>query len=111
MARHDVADALAATGFSDPGLHLRVALAVSEAATNVVRHAYAHPGDEHMEISVAETAEGFVVAITDHGVGMDTDIGFPGIGLGLPLMHAQSTKVEIDSNTTGTTVTLHFQAD
>jgi hypothetical protein len=42
---------------------------------------------------------------------MDTDIGVPGSGLGLPLMHAQSTKVEIDSDTTGTIITLHFEAD
>jgi anti-sigma regulatory factor (Ser/Thr protein kinase) len=114
LARHDVIDALTAAGFSDTDLQSRVALALSEATGNVVRHAYPQGGNEHMEIVVNETAGAVVIAVTDYGVGVnntDTRNGHPSMGLGLPLIHAQTKNVGIHPDTSGTTVTLHFKTD
>ena len=109
MARHDVLDALMAAGFADPDLQSRVALALSEATGNVVRHAYPQARDEYFEVVVNQIAGAVVIAVTDHGVGMDTRIGLPGMGLGLAIMRAQTTTVGIESNGSGTVVTLHFE--
>ncbi len=109
LARHDVLDALTAAGYCDPDLQSRVALTLSEATGNVVRHAYPHGRNDYMEVAVNETARAVVVAVTDHGVGMNsTRNGLPSIGLGLPVMRAQTTSVEINSDTNGTIATLHF---
>jgi anti-sigma regulatory factor (Ser/Thr protein kinase) len=113
VARQDVIDALTAAEFSDPDLHSRVALALSEATGNVVRHAYPQGGDEYMEVVVNETAGALVIAVTDYGVGMnntDTRNGHPSMGLGLAMMRAISS-VGIQSDTSGTIVTLRFETD
>jgi anti-sigma regulatory factor (Ser/Thr protein kinase) len=110
VARHDVSDALATAGFSDPDLQDRVAVVLSEATGNVVCHAYPEGEDEFMEVVVKRAAGAVVVAVTDHRVGMDADVTPPGLGLGLAMMRAQSTSMKIDSDTTGTIVTLRFQA-
>jgi serine/threonine-protein kinase RsbW len=73
-------------------------LAVTEACTNVVRHAYAgergpidvaiRPRDGELEVTVADSGRGI-------GVGGDTaDTGGP--GLGLPLIAALSDSLEIE---------------
>ena len=109
LARHDVIDALTAAEFTDPDLHSRVALTLSEATGNVACHAYPHGGNEYMEVVVNETAGTVMIAVTDYGVGMNsTRVGLPSMGLGLPTMRAQTTSVEVRSDTNGTIVTLHF---
>jgi anti-sigma regulatory factor (Ser/Thr protein kinase) len=110
MARHDVIDALTAAGFSEADLQSRVALALSEATGNVVRHAYPKPGNEHMEIAVNHAAGAIVITVTDHGVGMDGRSGRPGMGLGLEMMRAQTTHVEIESHPSGTVIALRFES-
>ena len=100
-------------GFTDRELHSRVALALSEATGNVVRHAYPHDGEGHMEVVVNETAGALVIAVTDYSVGMnntDTRTGPPSMGLGLPLMR-ETSSLGIRSDTSGTIVTLHFETD
>ena len=109
IARHDVIDALAAADFSDPKLQARVAIALTEATGNVVRHAYPNGQNEVMEVAVTKTPGGIAITITDHGVGMNGRIGLPGMGLGLSMMRSQSTSAEIHSDTSGTVVTLHFE--
>jgi serine/threonine-protein kinase RsbW len=109
MARHAVLDALAAAGFPDSDFQSRVALALTEATSNVVRHAYPQVENEHMEVVINQTAGAVVIAITDHGAGMDTRSELPGMGLGLAIMRTQTTNLEIASNTSGTIVTLHFE--
>jgi anti-sigma regulatory factor (Ser/Thr protein kinase) len=98
-ARHDVTDALTAAGFSDQDLQYRVAQALSEATGNVVQHAYPDGlGDRHMEVVINETGGTLVIAVTDYGVGMngaDPRSGLPSMGLGLPLMRAETTNVDI----------------
>jgi hypothetical protein len=65
-----------------------------------------------MDVVVMETADAVVIAVTDYGEGMnsaDTRIRIPSMGVGLAMMRAQSSNLEIESDTSGTIVTLHFQ--
>jgi anti-sigma regulatory factor (Ser/Thr protein kinase) len=112
-ARHDAIRALMGAGFSDRDLHSRVALALSEATGNVVQHAYpSGPVEYCMDVVINETAGAVVIAVTDYGVGMngaETRTRLPSMGLGLSLMRAQTSSVEIHPDTNGTTITLHFE--
>ena len=76
--RHAVGDALTAAGFTDGDVRFSIALAVTEATANAVRHAYPHDAQGQIEVRVDYTAShGVVITITDHGVGMDARIGPP----------------------------------
>lgn len=87
-----------------------VALAVTEAVTNVVRHAY--PASEGTVIlrAAEDSADELVVAVTDQGVGSrgTTTRTTPSMGLGLALIRELSTSVLIEATSTGTTITMHF---
>ena len=64
-----------------------IALAVSEACTNVVLHAYRMaraPGE--FSVAVALARDSFRVSVRDHGMGMSPHADSPGIGLGLPII-------------------------
>jgi anti-sigma regulatory factor (Ser/Thr protein kinase) len=73
-----------------------IRLAVSEACTNVVVHAYAGravPGLLELDASVA--GDVMRVVVRDHGVGLAPRPDSPGAHLGLPLIGALSSKLEI----------------
>jgi anti-sigma regulatory factor (Ser/Thr protein kinase) len=72
-----------------------VRLAVTEACTNVVRHAY--DGDEPGPIDVVVHPEGehLHVIVTDRGRGMGPSPDVDGPGLGLPLIAALADSIEI----------------
>jgi serine/threonine-protein kinase RsbW/stage II sporulation protein AB (anti-sigma F factor) len=80
-----------------------VKLAVSEAATNAVVHAY--PGDAVGTITAtAWVDEGRLrIAISDEGGGMLPRLDSPGFGLGLPLIAALADDLEIVSRQEGGT--------
>ena len=62
-------------------------LAVSEAATNVVRHAYPARAEDAGFRLGAEISDGRVqVVVTDDGVGLGGSSSDPGLGMGLPLL-------------------------
>ncbi len=87
-----------------------VALAVTEAITNAVRHAYPESEGTVLLRLARDSADQLVVAVTDEGVGsrghaMRTN---PGTGIGLALIRELSTSVHIDATDTGTTITMHF---
>jgi anti-sigma regulatory factor (Ser/Thr protein kinase) len=110
-ARLGVADALARAGIADGTLLADIALTVSEATANAVRHAYPSRNDGHVEVSVARTAEAIVITVTDEGRGIKNAVSDTrGLGIGLALMHAQTDSMEVESNSTGTVVTLRFTA-
>jgi len=62
-------------------------LAVSEAVTNVIRHAHpAGPVDAAFRLSAEVGSERVQVVVTDDGVGLGAGSPNPGLGMGLPLL-------------------------
>jgi len=102
--RGDVAEFLTRAGIVDP-LLTGVKLAVSEAATNAVVHAYveaAEPG----EVRLAASIEGDRVTITvaDDGCGMVPRLDSPGLGVGLPLIAHTADTLDIEEGAEGGTL-------
>jgi serine/threonine-protein kinase RsbW len=105
--RHVVVDLAQSHGLPDPGA---VGLAVTEALTNVVLHAY--PGDEpgEVRIVVCPEPEELVVVIRDWGSGMRPRRDTPGLGLGLPTIASLTDRFDVeDADGRGTLLRMHFQ--
>ncbi len=88
-----------------------VKLAVTEACTNVVVHAYA--GTEGpMEIAAALRDGKLAIAIRDEGRGMLPRPDSPGLGLGLPLIATLADTLELGrSDDDRTEVRMTFSLD
>jgi serine/threonine-protein kinase RsbW len=88
-----------------------IRLAVSEALTNVVIHAYdgGAPGAMTLEAR-REESEQLTIVVLDEGHGFTADPVNPGLGLGLTLMAKMADSVVISSRegTPGTAVSMHF---
>jgi len=97
-------------GGSDPD---GVALALSEAATNAVLHAYVdapEPGDVEV-IAQRIAGDGIVLAVCDEGRGMKPRPDSPGVGLGLALAAAIASRLEVETRPGGgTRVSMTFAA-
>lgn len=85
-----------------------VRLAVSEAVTNAVQHAYRdrEPGDVWATASVQDDQLHIVIA--DRGVGMTPRTDSPGLGLGLPLMSQLADSIQVHSTSDGTEIHMTF---
>jgi len=73
-----------------------VALAASEAATNVVMHAYGNgrpPGD--IEVTAAVAGDELWVIVTDAGSGLQPHRDSPGLGLGLAIIARVADGVDL----------------
>jgi anti-sigma regulatory factor (Ser/Thr protein kinase) len=70
-------------------------LAVTEACTNVVRHAYPPERTGPVEISIKPLEEHVTIIVSDHGRGIGTSSDTTGPGLGLPLIAAIADVVEL----------------
>src|SRR5215212_274605 len=70
-------------------------LAVTEACTNVVRHAYPPDVPGPVEISIVPAADYVSVVVADHGRGIGASADADGPGLGLPLIAAIADEVEL----------------
>jgi anti-sigma regulatory factor (Ser/Thr protein kinase) len=70
-------------------------LAVTEACTNVVRHAYPPGAPGPVEITIRPTEDAVSVVVADHGRGIGTSSDTNGPGLGLPLIAAIADEVEL----------------
>jgi anti-sigma regulatory factor (Ser/Thr protein kinase) len=83
-----------------------VAIAVTEAATNAVVHAYietTQPGTVHVTAAVLDGE--LRVTVVDHGRGMLPRTDSPGLGLGMPLISDLATSFDIaDGDADGGTV-------
>jgi serine/threonine-protein kinase RsbW len=102
-ARHAAERLAGAAGAS----RSKVALAVSEAVTNVIQHAY--PGvDGRVFVRGHEMDGRLVLEVVDHGVGMRPNPNSKGLGFGLPLIGQMADDVRIDAGPTGTTVEISF---
>ena len=70
-------------------------LAVTEACTNVVRHAYADGDPGPVEILIRPEGDTLQVIVSDRGRGIGPSDDTAGPGLGLPLIAALTHKLEI----------------
>jgi serine/threonine-protein kinase RsbW len=88
-------------------------LAVSEAATNVVLHAYAdepQPGPVHVHADIDDSH--LRVVVSDDGRGMRPRPDSPGLGLGLPLIAQLAESFEVESTPGGgTALCMRFRLD
>jgi serine/threonine-protein kinase RsbW/stage II sporulation protein AB (anti-sigma F factor) len=92
----------------------RVLLSVSEAVTNALVHAYRHverPADERIELEASCDDASLHVIVRDFGCGMAPRLDSPGLGLGLPLIAASTTSVQIDAPPEGgrTEISMEFE--
>jgi serine/threonine-protein kinase RsbW len=90
-----------------------VKLAVTEACTNVVVHAYPD-SDGPMEIAAAIRDGRLAVAVRDEGRGMLPRADSPGLGLGLPLIATLAETLELgrgDDDKTEVRMTFRLDLD
>lgn len=66
IARAFVAEIAGKVGLNSSEIH-DLQLAVTEAVTNVIEHAYAGDADQRIELAIEKDGECFIVAITDSG--------------------------------------------
>ena len=105
-----------ALGF-DSEMAGRIVLAVDEALTNIIRHAYEGRGDQHIDIELsslgAQKPGGLRICLRDYGKGVsaseiksrDLDRVRPG-GLGVHIMNTCMDSVEYKPSGGGTELTL-----
>ena len=87
-------------------------MAVSEACTNVVVHAY-DDSDGTLEVDMSSDEHALTIRVRDHGTGIQPHAGpsrnVPALGLGLPLIAALSDSFELrGSSGQGTEVRMTF---
>jgi anti-sigma regulatory factor (Ser/Thr protein kinase) len=102
--RREVAAFARRAGMDEEGLG-SVRLAVSEAATNAVVHAYREEtGDGELRVRAFVDASELVVVVADEGIGLAPRPDSPGLGLGMPLMASVTTSFQVVSNGAGTEI-------
>lgn len=75
-----------------------IKLAVTEACTNVVLHAYTeHEGP--LEVDAIISDDELVIVVRDRGAGIHPRPDSPGLGLGLPLIATLSQSLELEGGT------------
>jgi serine/threonine-protein kinase RsbW/stage II sporulation protein AB (anti-sigma F factor) len=86
-----------------PELCARIALAVSEAATNAVIHAFpSRPGC--LSARLARDGEGGIdIVVGDDGIGLTLRSDSPGLGMGLGIIAQVTDRLEIRSQPSGGT--------
>jgi serine/threonine-protein kinase RsbW len=106
QARRAVADFMGSHSSQSAAVILDIALGVTEACANVVRHAYPDGGGE-VEVEAAIVDGDLVVCVSDAGVGFEHPPREPGAGLGVPLMERLASTT-IHSRPGSTRVQMRF---
>ena len=105
--RRRLLKAISGRGFDEDA----VGLAVTEALTNAVRHAYLGLQGP-VTLSVRQSADRLIVVVADEGIGARSFTARSGsdrsTGMGLPLLHELCASLRVDPGTSGTTVTMAF---
>ena len=102
--REFVSEAARQHGFDEETVN-KIALAVDEACTNVIKHAYRYAPDKNIEIRISSNKTSFEVTIYDTGIAFSPDaVPTPDMGqylreyrrggLGMYLMRSLMDKVE-----------------
>ena len=88
-----------------------IAIALTEAVANAVRHAYRNGKADSFEVEITMQDTGIAVTVSDEGCGFLPNPDSEGIGMGLPLMYSLSDRVDIDGRPgCGTVVRMWFGA-
>jgi serine/threonine-protein kinase RsbW len=89
-----------------PATLWRVRLAVSEAISNAVLHAYGPEDQVGAELTLRAQArpERVVLSVVDHGTGMRPRPDSPGVGLGLGIIATSCDDLEIGAGSDGGTI-------
>ena len=85
-----------------------VAIAVSEAVTNAVEHAYPHRTRGQVRVDATFETAGLLIIVADDGRGIAAPSDRGGMGAGLSLIGRLCSSVEIESNVRGTRLTMRF---
>jgi len=86
-----------------------IGLAVTEAATNAVLHAYTEKRPGEVRVVVCAEPERLVVVVRDWGDGMRPRPDSPGLGLGLPTIATLATSFKVEAaEGAGTLLRMHF---
>jgi serine/threonine-protein kinase RsbW/stage II sporulation protein AB (anti-sigma F factor) len=104
VLRAAVAEFVLAAGIGAPQVDA-VKLAVSEAVTNAVMHAYVdadEPGEVRVDTCLREGE--IRVVVSDDGLGMMPRLDSPGLGVGLPFIADTTDTLDIASGEGGGTV-------
>jgi serine/threonine-protein kinase RsbW/stage II sporulation protein AB (anti-sigma F factor) len=88
-----------------------VALAVTEAVTNAVVHAYRDGAGGEVRVVACALETGLLVVVRDYGCGMLPNPGSPGAGLGLAVIGALAGEMNIErpDEGGGTRVRIRFK--
>jgi serine/threonine-protein kinase RsbW len=104
--RHAVRDFAAAHEVEDVDA---VALAVTEAVTNAVLHAYRYEDQGDVRIVACVEPERLVVVVRDYGCGMGPRHDSPGLGIGLSTIGHLAGEFSIEApDGEGTRLRMHF---
>jgi len=104
--RREVAAFADRAGMGEDGVG-DVQLAVSEAATNAVVHAY-RESDGRLHVRAHVEGMELIVVVVDTGSGLAPRADSPGLGLGMPLMASVTTRFQVVSQGKGTEVQMAF---
>ena len=106
MLRHEMAGMAEDCGMDAEGI-ADVMLAVTEAATNAVIHAYAEKQGELRVTAGVQDGE-LAIVIGDTGPGLVRRDDSPGLGIGLAVMANASERLRVVSHAGGTEVHMAF---
>jgi serine/threonine-protein kinase RsbW len=107
LVRHALRGLLAGLDVPDDVI-ADIALAVTEACTNAVVHAYPNGGGT-INVTASHLDGELDVAVRDHGGGISPRVDTPGLGVGLPVIAAIARSVAIGSpDGGGTEVRMQF---
>jgi serine/threonine-protein kinase RsbW len=89
-----------------------VALAITEATTNVVIHAYRDGPPGRMRVVACARPDGLLVVVRDYGCGMSPNPDSPGLGLGLSVIGAVANEMNIErpDEGGGTRIRIYFRS-
>jgi serine/threonine-protein kinase RsbW len=88
-----------------------IGLAVTEAVTNAVLHAYRGGGSGEMRIVACAEPQRLVVVVRDYGCGMSPRPDSPGLGMGLSIIGRLAYEMNVERPADGgTRLRMHFEA-